>query len=190
MLDSLTDNAVMARVRDGEVERLGLLFERYSAPLFNFFLRMTSNKEASEDLVQEVFFRLLKFRHTFREGSEFPTWLYRIARNAHIDSLRKRRPETQVEDQQQLESLAAAQVNPDPEGELQLLEDTSLLMKALDQLPAEKKELVVLSRLQQLKHAHIAQILDCSAGSVRVRLHRALADLRGAFFRLAQERAR
>ena len=187
-LDSLSDNALMRKIRDGEVERLGLLFERHSGQLFNFLLRLTGNRALSEDLVQDVFFRVLKHRQTFREDGEFTVWLYRIARNAHVDHLRTRRPERPFEDELHSDAVAAAP-NRGVDEVLEKRQETALLFEALDRLPVEKRELLVLSCLQRRKSPEVARILSCTAGTVRTRVHRALADLRGAFMEVARERA-
>jgi len=79
----------MLKVRDGDLGKLSFLFERYHRALFNFFLRSTGNRDLSEDLVQEVFLRILKYRHTFRPDSQFSAWMYHVARNAQIDHFRK-----------------------------------------------------------------------------------------------------
>ena len=83
----MTDNQVMLDVREGKVEKLAILFERHHVALFNFFLRLTGNRAASEDLVQDVFTRILKYRATYMGEDRFTVWMYKIARNAHIDSL-------------------------------------------------------------------------------------------------------
>ena len=89
----------MLAVRDGDVERIGVLFDRHHRMLFNFFLRLTANRGLSEDLVQEVFFRMLKYRQTFQAGTNFTAWMYQIARNAHLDQSRKRRLEIVPDDE-------------------------------------------------------------------------------------------
>ena len=75
-INSVSDDALMLEVSNGEVRRLGLLFDRYHRKLFDFFIRMTGSREISEDLVQDVFFRILKYRGTFRPGSRFTVWMY------------------------------------------------------------------------------------------------------------------
>jgi len=87
----LTDTQVMENVRDGKIEQLAILFERHHVPLFNFLVRLTGSRQVSEDLVQEIFCRILKYRHSYRGTSKFTTWLFQIARNAHIDHLRKQK---------------------------------------------------------------------------------------------------
>ena len=66
---SAPDEDVMLQVRDGEVQMLGVLFDRYQAPLFNFYSKMTQDRAVSEDLVQEVFLRILRYRQTYRAGT-------------------------------------------------------------------------------------------------------------------------
>src|SRR5260370_38514539 len=78
-------------VRGGGVKRWGVWFDRHLRLLFNFFLRLTANRGLSEDLVQEVFFRMLKYRHTFQAGTNFTAGMFQITRNAQNDQARKHR---------------------------------------------------------------------------------------------------
>jgi RNA polymerase sigma-70 factor, ECF subfamily len=87
-VSSAADNELMLKVRDGDLGKLSFLFEHYHRALFNFFLRSTGGRDLSEDLVQEVFLRILKYRHTFRPDSQFSAWMYHVARNAQIDHFR------------------------------------------------------------------------------------------------------
>jgi len=79
----------MARIQEGDIGQLGVLFERYNAKLYSYFVRLTSDRVVSEDLVQEVFLRMLKYRHTYRGEGQFTGWMYQIARNACGDHRRK-----------------------------------------------------------------------------------------------------
>jgi RNA polymerase sigma factor (sigma-70 family) len=79
---SMTDEALMCAVRAGDLNQAGELFERYHLLLFDYLSRMTGDAGAAEDLVQDVFIRVLKYRSTFRDDAPFATWVYRIARNA------------------------------------------------------------------------------------------------------------
>ena len=87
----MTDEALMLAVRDGQVGRLGQLFERYHMALFDFLARTTGDRAAAEDLVQDVFVRILKYRQTYRNDSRFETWVFRIARNARADYFKSQR---------------------------------------------------------------------------------------------------
>lgn len=82
-LEALSDNSLMAKVRDGDLDRLGLLFERYKKPLYGFFYGLNRQQELSEDLVQNTFLRILKYRHLFRDeptrglsGGDFRAWMF------------------------------------------------------------------------------------------------------------------
>jgi RNA polymerase sigma-70 factor (ECF subfamily) len=163
----------MEEVKDGRVERLAVLFERHHVMLFNFFLRLTGNRSASEDLVQDVFFRILKYRKTFQGQSKFSVWMYQIARNVHVDHLRKQKLEVPLDDQyEEPESQEAA-----PLERLSAEMDVALLRKALDRLPLRKREVLVLSRFQQMKYRDIAELLGCDIGSIKSTVHRAIKQL-------------
>jgi RNA polymerase sigma factor (sigma-70 family) len=175
----------MALVRDGELESLSVLFERHHRSLFNFFLRTTGNRNSSEDLVQEVFVRILKYRQTYLPGSTFTTWMYQIARNAQVDQIRKGHGETGLDEE------VASRI-PDTAGlpadqRASRLQEVDLLRRAFDRLPPDKRELLVLSRFQELRHEQIAAILACEVNTVKVRVHRAMKDLAGLFQQVVQE---
>lgn len=184
-MSAATDNEVMFRVRDGDVGKLAILFERYHLKLFNFFVKMTGNREISEDLVQEVFLRILKYRHTYRGDSHFGLWLYRIARNAHADHFRKKRPEDAYDEK--IENRESSEPLP-----LEIIEygqEIDLLQQALEKLPVDKREVLVLSRYQELKYHEIADLLNCTVGTIKLRVHRAIKELRAAFYTLSNEKS-
>mgnify|MGYP002153773486 FL=1 len=170
----------MEEVRDEKVERLAILFERHHIMLYNFFLRLTGNRGISEDLVQDVFFRILKYRKTYRSQSKFTVWMYQIARNTHIDHLRKQKQEVPLEEQ--FEETESHEVDTVERmvGEV----DVELLRKALDKLPIRKREILVLSRYQEMKYKDIAQLFSCSVGTIKAVVHRAIKDLRRIYCQL------
>jgi RNA polymerase sigma factor (sigma-70 family) len=170
------DEDVMLQVRNGEVDMLGVLFDRYQTPLYNFFARMTQDRAVSEDLVQEVFLRILRYRQTYRPGTTFRTWMYQIARNTRLDQVRKTRPE---------QPLISEPVSPASLSDsAQQKQEAATLQRALMHLPEDKRELLVLSRFQELKYDEIARLLGCEVGAVKVRVHRALQQLREIFLQL------
>ncbi|MBN1348578.1 RNA polymerase sigma factor [candidate division KSB1 bacterium] len=173
----------MLAVRNGDLRQLGQLFERHHQHLYNFFLKHTSNREFSEDLVQDVFLRMLKYRHTYRGEGKFTTWMYRIAVNARIDAFRKFSA-----DEQPLEtalSLRSEEPNPDELTEQDC--EIALLRKALGKLSPEKREVLILSRFQGLKYEAIAEISGCKIGTIKARVFRALKELSQIFFELSGE---
>jgi RNA polymerase sigma-70 factor (ECF subfamily) len=175
-MKSVPDEDVMLQVRNGEVEMLGVLFDRYQAPLFNFYSKMTQDRTVSEDLVQEVFLRILRYRQTYRPDTTFRTWMYQIARNTRLDQVRKTRLEAPFAS----EPVAPASVTDTAQQQ----QEAALLQSALMRLPEDKRELLVLSRFQELKYDEIARLLGCEVGTVKVRVHRALQQLRQIFLQL------
>ncbi len=184
--DSPNDHELMIAVRAGEVARLGDLFERYHQRLYGFFVRLTNQPSSSEDLVQLVFYRILKYRHTYRDEGKFSAWIYHLARKVAADHFRKHAATPVATDPTDLHELA--DTAPDSAERAAGAEDLALLRSALAQLPLETREVLVLSRLQQVEHKEIARLLDTTPGTVKVRVHRALKELRDVYFKLRREK--
>ncbi len=175
----------MRRVRDGEVETLGLLYERHRARLFNFFLRLTNSTPSSEDLVHDVFLRMLKYRKTYVAERRFTPWMYQMVRNAHFDFRRKRRHETPMDADTMDAEHALPSLTATPDLQVGKDQEIQLLLAALAGLPDESREALLLSRFQDLKYEEIAAVLNCGVGAVKMRVHRALKELRARFTALA-----
>ena len=182
-MESQTDNALMKLVQAGDSTQLGTLFERHHMALFRYMLHLTRNRALSEDLVQEVFFRVLKYARSYDPGLSFPVWLYGMARNACFDSLHKRRAELTGNEMSDIRS-------PEPmqEEAVARKQDVMFLQEALRKLPDEKREILVLSRFHNLRYEDIARILKCEIGTVKVRAYRALKELREKFCELRGEK--
>jgi RNA polymerase sigma factor (sigma-70 family) len=185
MRDTLTDEVLMLAVRDGDVGKLGQLFERYHGTLFDFFCRMLNNRTAADDLVQDVFFRILKYRKTYRDESHFTTWMFHIARNARFDYFKKHRAEVLFPE----EGFDVPSHGPFPSQQFEKEQETALVKRALSKLPDEKRELLVLARYQELKYDEIAALLGVDVGTVKVRVHRAVKELREIYLKLSGEKA-
>jgi RNA polymerase sigma-70 factor (ECF subfamily) len=179
------DELVMREVREGAVARLEVLFDRHHAGILRYFQYLTSNRTLSEDLAQEVFFRVLKYRRTYQPEGNFRAWLYQIARHVHADQLGKRKPEVAMPDE--VRAISGAGIPPDRE--FQKKQETMILRRALAAMPDEKREVLILSRFLDLKHEEIAAVLNCEVGTVKVRVYRAMRDLSDRFFALSGERA-
>ena len=171
------DSQLMGRVRDGDVALLGELFERHHQRLFHFFLRLARSRQAAEDLVQEVFVRMLKYRHTFRSESEFVPWMFTLARNAATD-LYRARPKELPQDPDAPEPQAEL---PHPIAGLERAEQEGRLRRALARLDPAKREILLLARFSELKYERIAEQYGISEGAVKVRVHRAMKELKAAF---------
>jgi RNA polymerase sigma-70 factor (ECF subfamily) len=181
----MEDESVMREVRAGDVGKLELLFDRHSQALFRYFLYLTSNRGVSEDLVQEVFYRILKYRHTYQPESGFRAWMYQVGRNVYMDHIGRNKGEVALPDEAQ--EIRSGEVSPDRE--FQRKQEAVLLRRALAAMPGEKREVLIMSRFQELKYDEIAAILKCEVGTVKVRVYRALRDLADRFFALTGERA-
>jgi RNA polymerase sigma factor (sigma-70 family) len=175
-----TDNRLMEDIKEGKVEKMAVLFEKHHVSLYNFFLHLTGNRSTSEDLVQEVFMRMLKYRSTYQGRSKFTLWMYQIARNAHIDYLRKRKEEFPL-DEQWYEPVTADSSPPEM---LESGQEVQLLRVALAKLPLKKREVLILSRYQNLKYKEIAELMDCRIGTVKAHVHRAIKELGKIYFEL------
>jgi RNA polymerase sigma factor (sigma-70 family) len=180
-LDALTDNALMIRVKEGDLDRLGLLFERYKRPLFGFFYGLTKDKELCDDLVQNVFFRILKYRYLFRGEGDFKTWMFHIARNVKHDHFRKDKLKNKESIDLWADRLGSAE---NRSTQYQHDDELHVLSIAMDKLPEDKREILLLSKFQDKKYKEIGEILGCSEGAVKVKVFRALQELKEVYQQL------
>jgi RNA polymerase sigma factor (sigma-70 family) len=165
----------MEKVRDGDLDRLGLLFERYKRPLYGFFYGLNREQELCEDLVQNTFLRILKYRHLFRGDGDFKSWMFHIARNVKNDHYRKNKLNLKDDLDKWQERLSNYE---NRSTEIQHEEEQHMLSMAMDRLPVDKREILLLSKYQEKKYHEIGEILGCTEGAVKVKVFRALQELR------------
>ena len=175
----------MLAVRDGELDALGELFERHHGPLFGFLTKLTGHRTAAEDIAQIVFQRMLKYRHTYRDDGSFTAWMYHLARRCAADHFRKNSTAATPTDPQNLNDHADSEPNAGDRAATR--DEHALLHVALSRLHHDDREVLLLSRFQELSFAEVASILECSAGAAKVRAHRALRQLRDIFLSLQRE---
>ena len=180
-----SDNEIMLQVKAGEVKKLGLLYERHKKALFGFFYKMNRSQSVSEDMVQTVFIKILSSKHTFVGHGKFITWMFHIARNVIHDHYRKNKhTHLQVlegEGEGEVESLRSAEDVEDKYDSEQTIQN---LFKAIDLLDLEKKEIIIMSRFENLKYQEIGAIIGCSEGAVKMKIRRTLIELRDLYNRL------
>lgn len=172
----------MLKVKTGDVEKLGLIYQRYSRRLFGFFFRMTTDAATSEDLVQNVFMRMLKYAHSYSETGNFEAWVFHLSRNVHKDHLRKNKRYSWQEDMNSWENHL--QDTGNREQAIQKTDQLNNLGRVLDALPPDKKELIELTRFQKLKYSEVAELLGITESAVKVRVHRILKELKEMYLKL------
>jgi RNA polymerase sigma-70 factor (ECF subfamily) len=171
-------------VRSGDVGRLELLFDRHHRALFHYFLHLTRNRAVAEDLTQEVFLRILKYRSTYQPETSFRAWMFQIGRNVHLDYVGRHRGEVPMAG----EELDFHSQEAGAEREVQKKQEAALLYRALEAMPREKREVLIMSRFLELKYDEMAKVLRCETGAVKVRVYRALRELSDRFLTLSKER--
>jgi RNA polymerase sigma-70 factor (ECF subfamily) len=172
----------MLKVRSGDLDKMGLLFQRYHRQLYGFLFHMTQQREASEDMMQNVFYRMLRSRHTFTGQGEFRTWMYHLARNVVKDFWKQTRRRGNYAEISDYEERIPAGLAADEQIERKL--EIKALERALGNLSPENREVLVLARFQELKYAEIAEVLEISVGAVKVRVHRAIGQLKEIYWQL------
>jgi RNA polymerase sigma factor (sigma-70 family) len=164
----------MSEVQKGHLDHLEELFERYQKKLFNFFMRLTYDQAASEDLIQNVFVRIMKYRSSYNSDLKFKTWIYQLSRNQFHDYYHK-----EVEKRDDFSDVTTM---PDQEFDQ---EQQAQLQVAMQKLAVEKRELLVMSKMQGMHYEDIAEIKEITIANVKVQVHRALKELRTIYFQMS-----
>ena len=177
-MNSLTDNSLMLKVKSGDLDKMGLLFERHHRSLYTFLYHTTNRSDVSQDMVQNVFYRMLKYRSTFTGDGEFKTWMYHLARNVLNDHFRQNKMPFH-DDVHELGDRIESDLSADSEFESR--QNVEMVQNAMSALSPEHKEVLILSRFQELKYEEIGRILNINEGAVKVRVHRAMSELKKMF---------
>ena len=156
-MNSIEDHALMLKVKAGDVEKLNLLYVRYSRRFFGYFYGMTKDGATCEDLVQNVFMRMLKYKHSYSEDGNFEVWAFQLARNVFKDHYKKNKRYSFQEDMGPWEQDLKDSTNR--ESEMEKSDELNYLKRALDELSEEKRELIELVRFQKVKYAKVAELL-------------------------------
>lgn len=171
----------MLKVKAGDLDKMSLLFERHHKSLYGYLFHCTGQRVESEDLVQTVFYRMLKYRHSFSAEGQFRAWMYQLARNALIDSAQKSSKTSYQADILQHENWHENEQNI--EHKMYENEQAARLHMALNTLASEHRELLILSKFQELPYKEIAEIMGTSEGNVKVKVHRAINELRNVYLK-------
>lgn len=179
------DEQIVAKVLNGQGSLFETLVQRHQGPVYNFLLRMLHDPEEALDMTQEVFLKVFCSLERFDPRFRFTTWMYRIASNAAIDQIRKRRPGTVLsldapiaEDTDYVREVAGS--GPTPDQLLQARETQDHLENALQELPVEYRQVLLLRHQGERRYDEIARITGLPIGTVKNRIFRAREMLRRA----------
>ena len=176
----MTDELIMEAVKNGDLQQASVLFERYNKRIFNFLARMTLDREVAEDLTQNVFLRMIKYKSSYKEGNKFQSWIYQVARNVfsdHYQSVKNKRA-----DFVDVEKMSDRMADYDESERID--EQERLLRRSMSMLNEEQRELLVLTRFQHMKYEEVAVIMNTTVANIKVKVHRAIGKLREHYFEL------
>jgi RNA polymerase sigma-70 factor (ECF subfamily) len=171
--DTLGDETLVARARDGDTRAFEALVRRYQGPIYRLAVRMLNDAGEAEDVTQEVFVTAWRRLPGIQEDRAVRAWLYRIATNRCLNILRARKPTALLQE----ETIPAANPATSPEARAEAHERLAALRAALGQLTAEQRACWLLREVEELSYAEIAGILHTTPQAVRGRLARARAEL-------------
>ncbi|TSE08015.1 MULTISPECIES: RNA polymerase sigma factor [Aquimarina] len=170
-MKNLNDEELMILVSNGNLDMMSVLFDRYHIKIFNFLFKMTRDKEVSQDITQEVFYKAIKYRASYKKG-KFSSWIYTIARNIFTDYYQRQKNKDERFDTIEYK---IEQKEPD---QMDIKETNEELKRALNQLSNVDRELVIMNRYQGIKYQEIAEITGSTAGAVKTKVHRAIHKLK------------
>jgi len=175
------DAELMLRVREGDNACFDLLLERHRHSVVHYLYRMVLNQAVAEELAQEVFLRVYRFRGNYEPTAKFTTWLFRIATHLGLNSIRDGRHEKTQESLDEETDGASRQVRDRTrtvEQELVYRAKLREVRQAIEGLPAKQRAAVMMHKYQELGYAEIANVLRCSESAVKSLLFRAYESLR------------
>jgi RNA polymerase sigma-70 factor (ECF subfamily) len=167
------------------------VMEQYGKATYNFAYRLAGNEADARDLTQDAFLRVYRAWRSFQPGTSFLSWIYRIVTNLYRDELRRRKGRYQEEIPEDNEPQAYGGARPlatDPIEDYVAGQLDEPLAKALAQLSPEQRQVIVLADIEEYSYQEIADIMGCSIGTVRSRLHRARGLLRRLVTRAQAQR--
>jgi RNA polymerase sigma-70 factor (ECF subfamily) len=177
-----TDLELMLRVARGDEGSFEELLRRHRAPLTNYFRRMVRDPSLAEDLAQEVFLRVYQARGRYRPEARFTTWLYRIATNLALNTIRDRKGGAPHPDPGDFEDGSGpghvADSRPNVEQQLMRSDRERLIRQAVEELPERQRVAVILHKYQNVDYQQIAKVLGVSESAVKSLLFRAYESLR------------
>jgi RNA polymerase sigma-70 factor (ECF subfamily) len=155
------------------------LFEEFSAPIYNYVLRMVNDHDRAADITQDTFIKAYRKLDTLSEATSTRSWLYRIATNTAIDDMRRRRNVTTMSDDQPT-FANRADARPGPEAQVMAATLDERVQRALMTLRPNHRQCLLLSDLEDMSAQQIGEVMGLSYGAVRTLLCRARGEMRRA----------
>jgi RNA polymerase sigma-70 factor (ECF subfamily) len=181
-LGRASDEDLMRRTQQGDQQAYSIVFERYSASVLSYLYRMLGNVEDVESIAQEVFLRAYRFRATYRYPQRLSTWLFTITRNLAINQARRKK-RSPIRNVTEL-NLEGMDISGDPyqvasraTDDLEKQEEIARVLKALEDLPTDQKEVIVLGVFQDLSYGEMEEITGTKAVTLRSRMFHGLKKL-------------
>lgn len=188
LVDDRSDEQLLVDYRTGDLAAFRILMERYHDDLLRFLLRFMGDRQAAEDVFQETFLQIHNSAESFDETRRFKPWLFTIAANKGRDLHRKssRRPtlglSAHVGDDESRTFVDLMEIDvPAPSAAMDAREQDAAVQKAVDELPEHYREILLLAYFQRLSYGQIAEILEIPLGTVKSRLHAAVAGFARAW---------
>lgn len=179
------DEKLVRRAQAGDKDAFAELFTQYEGPIFGYLYRMVGNRAWAEDLAQEAFIRAHQRLGQLGPPYDFKSWVYRIASNMALDGLRRYRHTVPLPDWDAGEATAPEPAEQrreaDPQAQARLSEVRAGVWRAIHELPANYRQILILREIDGLAYREIAQVLDISLDNVRVTLHRARNKFRDLY---------
>jgi RNA polymerase sigma-70 factor (ECF subfamily) len=187
--EATPEHLLIARLRRGDTAAFEVLVRTHQDRVYDFCVRMLSDREEAFDLTQEIFISVHRHMDKFRADAKLTTWLYRIARNHCLNRLKhlKRRGRGVTDEYGETNELSITQSlggSEAPDENLARKKGRELVHRAIEQLDEEQRALVVLRDVEGLSYEEIMEITELPEGTVKSRLHRAREKLAGILERL------
>ena len=183
MMNQLSDEQLMKRLAEGNKQAAAILYDRYHPKIFGYFVRMTRDREASRDLTQNVFVKVIRYSHSWKDDKVFAYWLFHIARNILIDFHRASKRFYDLEDEPEIAVREQEEAIRNSEAR----ESYELLLDAMAKLSPGYRELIEMNRFQGFTYKEIAVTIDSTENAVKVKTFRAIQKLKEIYERIIIE---
>lgn len=179
-----TDEELINEYLQGNQQLMGVIFQKFKAPVFNYAYRLTMNRADAEDITADTFLAVFSKKYSYQPEVKFLTWLFTVVRNACIDRIRRRRRSV---------SLSSwSKDDPDTDsGQIDVVDETAMpaedvaenerarqVRAAINKLPEDQREAIILREYHAMDYQQISQIMNCSLSNVKILIFRGRENLR------------